>query len=190
MGELATLLGVDKSTASRLTATLANRDFLERAPESEAFRLTPEVGRLGMVALGSGHNLIGLARAPMERLAEETSETVNLAVLKDHKIVDAAQVDGPTSWGSATGPDGRRSLTPPPTAKCCSRSQGRSSRIFPSTPLKAFTERTITNLKELNSELERVKSAGWGSTLGELDGIEQGGEKDAGADGQVAAFGR
>jgi DNA-binding IclR family transcriptional regulator len=37
------------------------------------------------------------------------------------------------------------------------------------TPLKSFTERTITKLKELRSELERVKSEGWASTLGELE---------------------
>ena len=170
VGELAAMLGVDKSIASRLAATLANRGFLERAPGSEAFRLGPEVGRLGMVALGSSHNLIGLARAPMERLAEETGETVNLAVLKDHKVVNVAQVDGPhlVGVGDWTG----WKTEPHATANgkvLLAFAVSKFEDLPLETPLRAFTERTITSAKELRSELERVRSEGWGATLGELE---------------------
>jgi DNA-binding IclR family transcriptional regulator len=44
--------------------------------------------------MGSSHNLIELARRPMENLAAETAETVNLARLEDRKVVNIAQVDG------------------------------------------------------------------------------------------------
>jgi DNA-binding IclR family transcriptional regulator len=37
------------------------------------------------------------------------------------------------------------------------------------TPLEAFTRQKITNVKNLRSELERVASEGWASTLGELE---------------------
>jgi DNA-binding IclR family transcriptional regulator len=94
VGEIAAMLGVEKSGASRLAATLANRGFLERVPGSEAFRIGPELGRLGMLNMGSSHNLIELARKPMENLATETAETVNLARLEDRKVVNIAQVDG------------------------------------------------------------------------------------------------
>ena len=94
VGEMAAMLGVEKSGASRLAATLANRGFLERVPGSEAFRIGPELGRLGMLNMGSSHNLIELARRPMENLATETAETVNLARLEDRKVVNIAQVDG------------------------------------------------------------------------------------------------
>jgi DNA-binding IclR family transcriptional regulator len=170
VGELATMLGVDKSIASRLAATLAKRGFLERTPGSEAFRLGPEVGRLGMVALGSSHNLIGLARAPMERLAEETGETVNLAVLKDHKVVNVAQVDGPHLVGVGDWTGWKTEPHATANGKVLLAFAGRELEDLPlESPLKAFTERTITTLKELDSELERVRSAGWGSTLGELE---------------------
>ena len=81
VGELAEMLDVDKSIASRLTTTLAERGFLERDPESGAFRLGPELGRLGLLAVSSSHNLVALAQRTMERLAAETGETVYLAVL-------------------------------------------------------------------------------------------------------------
>ncbi len=170
VGELAAMLGVDKSIASRLAATLAKRGFLERAPESEAFRLGPEVGRLGMVALGSSHNLIGLARAPMERLAEETGETVNLAVLKDDKAVNVAQVDGPHLVGVGDWTGWKTEPHATANGKVLLAFAGSEFEDLPlETPLKTFTERTITNLRELRAELERVRSAGWGSTLGELE---------------------
>src|SRR5215208_5261884 len=153
VGEMAAMLGVDKSSASRLATTLANRGFLERAPGSEAFRIGPELGRLGMLSAGGSHNLIELARRPMENLAAETAETVNLARLEDRKVVNIAQVDGAhlvgvgdwTSWKTE----------PHATA---------NGKV-----LLAFTGQTITNVKDLRSELERVESEGWASTLGELE---------------------
>jgi DNA-binding IclR family transcriptional regulator len=48
--EIAALLGVHKSTASRLAATLVASGFLERSPASESFRLGPELPRLAALA--------------------------------------------------------------------------------------------------------------------------------------------
>ena len=170
VGELAAMLDVDKSIASRLAATLAKRGFLERAPGSEAFRLGPEVGRLGMLALGSSHNLIGLARASMERLAEETGETVNLATLEDYKAVNIAQADGPHLVGVGDWTGWKTEPHATANGKVLLAFAGCEFEDLPlETPLKAYTERTITSIKELRSELERVRSGGWASTLGELE---------------------
>jgi IclR family acetate operon transcriptional repressor len=170
VGEMAVMLGVDKSIASRLAATLAERGFLERVPRREGFRLGPEVGRLGMLALGSSHNLIELARGTMERLAEETGETVNFAVLEEHKAINIAQVDGPhlVGVGDWTG----WKTEPHATANgkvLLAFAEGSLENLPLEPPLKVFTEQTITSLKELHSELERVKSEGWATTLGELE---------------------
>ena len=48
--EIAALLGVHKSTASRLAATLTANGFLERSAASESFRLGPELPRLAALA--------------------------------------------------------------------------------------------------------------------------------------------
>jgi DNA-binding IclR family transcriptional regulator len=170
VGEMAEMLGVDKSGASRLAATLANRGFLERAPGSEAFRIGPELGRLGVLSMGGSHNLVELARRPMQNLAAETAETVNLARLEDRKVVNIAQVDGAhlVGLGDWTG----WKTEPHATAN------GKVLLAFtddPSEdpalldPLEAFTEQTITNQEDLRAELESVRSEGWASTLGELE---------------------
>ena len=170
VGEMAAMLGVDKSTVSRLAATLAERGFLERAPGSEAFRLGPELGRLGMLAVGGSHNLVELARGPMERLAEKTTETVNLAVLEDHKVINIAQIDGPHLVGVG---DWTGWKTEPHTVAngkvLLAFAEGGFEDLPLEDPLEAFTERTITSLEDLRFELERVRIEGWASTLGELE---------------------
>jgi IclR family acetate operon transcriptional repressor len=170
VGEMAAMLGVDKSTVSRLAATLVERGFLERAPGSEAFRLGPELGRLGMLAVGGSHNLVELARGPMERLAEKTTETVNLAVLEDHQVINIAQIDGPHLVGVG---DWTGWKTEPHTVAngkvLLAFAEGGFKDLPLEDPLEAFTERTITSVEDLRFELERVRVEGWASTLGELE---------------------
>jgi DNA-binding IclR family transcriptional regulator len=170
VNEMAAMLGVDKSSASRLAATLANRGFLERAPDSEAFRIGPELGRLGVLNMGSSHNLIELARRPMENLAAETAEAVNLARLDDRKVVNIAQVDGAhlVGVGDWTG----WKTEPHATANgkvLLAFTENLPEDLSLQTPLKEFTGQTITNVEDLRSELERIESQGWASTLGELE---------------------
>src|SRR5687768_803123 len=170
VGEMAAMLGVDKSSASRLAATLANRGFLERAPGSEAFRIGPELGRLGVLSVGGSHNLIELARRPMQNLAAETAETVNLARLEDRKVVNIAQIDGPHLVGVG---DWTGWKTEPHTVAngkvLLAFAEGTFEDLPLEDPLEAFTERTITSLEDLRFELERVRVEGWASTLGELE---------------------
>jgi DNA-binding IclR family transcriptional regulator len=170
VGEMAAMLGVDKSIASRLAATLANRGFLERAPGSEAFRIGPELGRLGVLNMSSSHNLVELARKPMENLAAETAETVNLARLEDGKVVNISQVDGAHLVGVGDWVGWK--TEPHATANgkvLLAFTEDSAENLSIQTPLEAFTEQTITNVKDLRSELGRVRSEGWASSLGELE---------------------
>jgi DNA-binding IclR family transcriptional regulator len=169
VGEIADMLGVDKSIASRLAATLAEGGFLERAPESEAFRLGPELVRLGMLAMGSSHTLVELARGTMERLAEETSETVNLARLEDGKTVNIAQIDGPNLVGVGDWTGWKTDSHTTANGKVLLAFTENPLEDLLEAPLEAFTEQTITSIEDLRSELERVRSEGWASAVGELE---------------------
>ncbi len=170
VGEIASMLGTDKSIASRLSATLAKRGFLERAPGSEAFRLGPEFVRLGMLAAASSRNMVEVARVPMESLAEETGETVNLARLEDGKTVNIAQVNGPRLVGVG---DWIGWKTEPHTTAngkvLLAFMEDPVETLHLEDPLEAVTEQTITSVGELRSELERVRSEGAAFTIGELE---------------------
>src|SRR5262245_30361678 len=93
VSDFAALLGVHKSTASRLAATLVQRGFLERVPDGKRFRLGPELGRIGLLAAGR-RDLVAASRDVMARLAADTGETVNLAIRDGDEVANIAQADG------------------------------------------------------------------------------------------------
>jgi DNA-binding IclR family transcriptional regulator len=164
VSELAARIGVHRSTASRVVATLAARGFLERAPGSEAFRLGPQLGRLGMLAVG-GRDLIDLARRPMEKLSARTLETVTLAIRDGEEAATVAQVDahyvvGVKNW------IGRR------TPLHCT-SDGKVLLAFAdgvaNGSLPKVTARTITSKKELRRQLAQIRREGWAFAIGEYE---------------------
>lgn len=163
--ELAELLGVHKSTASRLAATLRRRGLLEWTPDGEAFRLGSELGRIGILALG-GRDLISLARGPMTSLGAASGETVTLAVLHGVELTTVAQIDSehvvrPASW------IGRR--TP-----IHATSDGKVWLAFgkatlPPGPLRQLTDSTHTQRRALERELEQVRRQGWAQAVAEFE---------------------
>jgi DNA-binding IclR family transcriptional regulator len=180
--EIAGRLGVHKSTASRLAATLEARGFLERS-ERDAFRLGPELARLGRLAVG-GRDLVELARPAMDRLAAATGETVNLAIADQGEVVNVAQVDGRhiVGVGSWTG---RR--TPP---HCTANGKVLLAWAAGPAPdrLDAFTEHTITSETELGAELVRVRARGYATAVGELEeGLHAVAAPVVGPDGRCVA---
>jgi DNA-binding IclR family transcriptional regulator len=165
VSDFAALLGVHKSTASRLAATLAGRGFLERAPGGRAFRLGPEVGRLGLLQQG-GRDLITLAREPMDRLAAETGETVNLAVLDGSSVVNIAQADGRHIVGVGNWAGRRTPLYCTANGKVLLAFAGAA---LADGPLVAVTPRTITSVAKLQAQLAKARRDGWATNVGELE---------------------
>jgi IclR family acetate operon transcriptional repressor len=165
VGEIAALLHVHKSTASRLTAALHRGGLLERNTEDGRFHLGPELARLGLLAL-AGRDLIKVARKPMNDVAAATGETVTLAVLDGHGLITIAQVDsphvvGPRSWL------GRRTLLH-------TTSDGKVFLAFadaalPPGRLVALTDHTVTQRSTLTRQLATIRSRGWAEALGELE---------------------
>ena len=162
---LASALGVHRSSASRLAATLAQRGFLERAPHNDAFRLGPMLRRLGLLAIGE-RGVLSESREVMERLARETRETVVLSVLDSGEAVDVAQATGPHLVGMRRWIGRRSPLHASSDGKvflAFANADVRRSR------LAAPTKHTITDRRRLAEEVERVRKRGWASVESELE---------------------
>src|SRR5512143_659027 len=106
--ELARRLGLHKSTASRLLATLQRRGLVEQDEETGKYRLGLVVIRLAEQAERT-LDLRGIAMPELERLARLTRETVSLAVLDGDASLTVAQADGPNlvavaDWTGRTTP--------------------------------------------------------------------------------------
>jgi DNA-binding IclR family transcriptional regulator len=163
VGQIAGLLGVHTSTASRLAATLAAGGFLERS-RRDAFRLGPEMVRLGLLA--AGESLVESARDPMDELAARTGETVVLSVPSEDEAVDVAQVDtrylvGGKSWVGRRLPlhatsDGKVFLA-------------FGAAALPDGTLERLSPRTIVDRDELTAALAGVRARGWASAVGECE---------------------
>ncbi|MFI5226152.1 MAG: IclR family transcriptional regulator, partial [Candidatus Limnocylindrales bacterium] len=92
--ELARRLGLHKSTASRLLATLERRGLVEQDDETGKYRLGLVLIRLAERAERT-LDLRSIAMTELERLARLTRETVSLGILDGDTCLTVAQADGP-----------------------------------------------------------------------------------------------
>ncbi len=169
--ELARRLGLHKSTASRLLATLQRRGLVEQDEETGKYRLGLVVIRLAERAERT-LDLRGIALPELERLARATRETVTLGILEEDAYLTVAQVDGPNmvacpDWTGRTTPlhciaSGKVLL-----AAMAERDVMRIARPG----LAARAQRTITTLETLMEELAKVRRRGYATAFSEwLDG--------------------
>ncbi len=165
--ELARRLGLHKSTASRLLATLQRRGLVEQDEESGKYRLGLVVIRLAERAERT-LDLKGIALPELERLARATRETVTLGILEGDSYLTVAQVDGPNmvacpDWTGRTTPLHCVASGKVLMAALAERDVMRIARPG----LAAHTPRTITGLEALMEELARVRRRGYATAFSE-----------------------
>jgi DNA-binding IclR family transcriptional regulator len=167
--ELARRLGLHKSTASRLLATLQKRGLVEQDDDSGKYRLGLVVIRLAERAERT-LDLRGIAMPELERLARATHETNGLGVIDGDKLLTVAQADGPNlvavgDWTGRTVPlhcaAGGKVLL----AALAEREVLGIVRRG----LAPCTERTLVDLEPILEELARVRRRGYATALGEFE---------------------
>ena len=122
------------------------------------------------LAAAAGHEpLVRLAHPVIRRLAEETGETVNVAVARRLELVYADQVQAPhvmaPNWLGHTVPlhatsTGKAFMAALPPAEL-------DALLRPG--LERFTETTITDAGALRAELDDVRERGYAVSHGELE---------------------
>jgi DNA-binding IclR family transcriptional regulator len=159
--EISEALGIPLPTVHRLAAVLAERGYLERDPRTRRYRLGLELARF-MPALLSGLRLPDIARADLARLAHDTGETVNLAVLEGHEIVYLVSESGSRLLSTQT-PVGLR-LPPHCTAlgKCvlAQLPDEDAREVAGDEPYERRTPATATTWEELRPALARIRRDG------------------------------
>jgi IclR family acetate operon transcriptional repressor len=165
--ELSTAHGLTKTTAHRLLSALESEGLVARNPRTGSYRLGPAAIALGLEALQS-HDLRTQVHPVLERLATETGETATLEVLHEGQVLILDEVAGPHVL-SASGHIGTRwPLHATSTGKVLLAFQVAAMDAL-QPPLAGYTRSTITNLRALRREIERVRERGHGIVLGELE---------------------
>jgi DNA-binding IclR family transcriptional regulator len=167
--ELGRRLGVHKATASRLVATLAEHGLVERDQVTEKYRLGFGIVRLAAL-VSAGLDVVRQARPVLQRLAEETGDTVNLAVLDGDRVVNIDQITAShlvvnVSWVGKRTPlhctsNGKVLLAYLPERDRDRLLRGRLERLTPN---------TITDRDLLGAQLLETEVRGYAHTMEELE---------------------
>lgn len=162
VSEMARKIGVHRSSASRLAATLQAMGFLSRTGEAGQYRLGPELIRLGQLA-NRDIDLVEQAIGPLRRLVEQTGETGHIGMLDGTEAVTIAVVDG---WQTVRMHSHVNKRSP---ASCSSLGKSLLSgltdagvrELFGGQPLAVRTEHSFTALTDLMADLARVRAQGY-----------------------------
>jgi DNA-binding IclR family transcriptional regulator len=167
--ELARRLGLHKSTASRLLATLQKRGLVEQDEESGKYRLGLVIIRLAEKAERT-LDLRGISMTELERLARLTHETTGLGVLDGDAFMTVAQADGPNliAVGDWTGRSTPLHCVAAGKVLMSALAEREVLRIV-RRGLVSHTDRTITELEPLLEELARIRRRGYATALGEYE---------------------
>ena len=176
VSEIAAELGVHKSTAFRLMSTLESHDIVEQTEVRGKYRLGMGLVRLAG-ASSARLDVVQEARPVCRRLAAESGETVNLAVLSEGSALYVDQVSGGSglpshNWvgqhiplhATSNGKVLLSGLEPAEVELRLGHQPG-----DPQADLPAYTHRTITSRAELLRQLETVRAEGYAVAADELE---------------------
>jgi DNA-binding IclR family transcriptional regulator len=166
--ELVEKTGLARSTASRLLQALERNGILERNHDGlflGGALFTHYANRFDRV-----ESLAAAAQPMLERVAEETEETVNLGVPRGDTVVHAAQIDsayilGATNWIDVD--------VPPHCSALGKVLYAYGALRVPKGRLEVRTPATVKDVPTLRRQLETIREQGYAVTRSEFeDGLD------------------
>jgi DNA-binding IclR family transcriptional regulator len=166
--EIAGELGVHKSTAFRLVATLESHGMVEQNEERGKYRLGVGVLRLAG-ATTARLDVVQEARPVCRKLAADSGETVNIAVLSDRSALYLDQVAGQSALQSHNWVGQHIPLHATSNGKVLltGLSADEIEKRLPRLP--SYTSETVTSKARLRRELAEVREQGYAVAVDELE---------------------
>jgi DNA-binding IclR family transcriptional regulator len=168
---LARQCGLPVATAARLLATLSDEGFVERTADGSGWTLGLPLVRLARAA-DPDRALVAAARPLLEALATEAGESTALAVARPGPGMDViAQADAPgllgvSDWVGRAFP---LHASAPGKLILAGLDDAELREWVARTRPERFTARTITSLRGLRAELDRVRARGYAELHDELE---------------------
>jgi IclR family KDG regulon transcriptional repressor len=171
LDEIATAVGLPKSTTHRLLVTLANHGFVERGVLASSYRLGIEAAIIGSRAIQFQRPRAEV-RDLVARAASQLGETVGLGVLKGRHVlvVEKGVPPRPFSWNLGVG------ATIPAHASAAGKihlsglTDEEIERLFEGErALEPFGPNTLTDLPSLLVDLARTRRRGYAVDLEEYE---------------------
>ncbi|MDN5893887.1 MAG: IclR family transcriptional regulator [Nocardioides sp.] len=166
--EIAKDLSVHKSTAFRLIATLEAHGMVEQAADRGKYSLGVGILRLAG-ATTARLDVVQEARSVCRKLAADTGETVNIAVLSEDSALYLDQVAGSSALQSHNWVGQHIPLHATSNGKVLlsGLAPERLEELLGSLP--AYTDLTITKRGRLRKQVDRVREDGYAVAVDELE---------------------
>lgn len=166
--QLASRIGVGKSTAHRVIWTLVEEGLLEKVEETGLFRLTTMMRTLGASA-ETAQRLHEAATIPLDRLRSMTAGTLHIAILDGFDVLYVERREGPGAIPvfRAVGSRNAAHATSSGKVLLAYLPVEQQRQLVVTTRLVAKTSRTITSPSALLDELARVRRRGYAENRGE-----------------------
>jgi DNA-binding IclR family transcriptional regulator len=164
---LAATCGINRATAWRLLGTLEAHNLVERDPGTNRYHIGFALVRMSAAAGYDG--LVRRTRPILERVSAQTGETADLAVAGLHGVTYVGEVAPPSvlavNWLAREVPlhatsTGKAFLAWLPPAEVLGLLE---------TPLRGFTDSTVTDPERLLDELTETRARGYAECAGELE---------------------
>lgn len=160
--ELAELLEVDKSTASRIIETLKQHDMVQNVANSKKYRMGFRILHLGE-QLRRRLNILDIAHPILHEVSNELQQSVHLCAYNKGMayIIDQVVSNVPYSMSATVG-----MIEPMHSAsvgKCILAYRGKENidRLLENYVFTPYTQYTITNREDLLAELEKIRQRGY-----------------------------
>lgn len=160
--EIATLTGLNKTTAFRLVNTFEEAGYLLRDPNTKRYRPGIKVLQLGFTAITS-LDFRQVAHPYLEQLSQQVGETVSMSILDGMEIVYIDRVRNQQIMGVVLGLGSRL------PAHCASMGKTMLANLPPdelkhrldNANLKSRTPKSLTTRQALNAELALIRQQGY-----------------------------
>lgn len=167
--EIATHLGMSRSTTYRYLQSLRSYGLIEDDPSTGGFRLGPRIFELAQLAR-KGLGLREIALPIMRALSQATDETVLLTRRSGDAVVCLERIESthPVRISYEVGQILPLHAGAAAKVLLAFMEEKELNRLLQGT-FRRFTDRTTTDARSLRRELEEIRLAGYVVTGGELD---------------------
>ncbi len=169
LNEIATLTGLNKSTAWRLATTLEQRGLLEQDPETRRYRLGRRIYQLGMI-YANCLEINNKASMAVHSLASRTRCTARIGIWdRDAVIVTMIVIpEGQDALAAQIGPRIPAYCTALGKAMLAFMEEEELKGYLSETELIPYTPSTITSQEQLIEELKETRQRGYSISKNEL----------------------
>jgi IclR family transcriptional regulator, acetate operon repressor len=170
VSEAAEALDTSRSTAYRLLAMLEYHRFAQQDPETKIYAAGPGLLEVGLSVLGS-IDIRAVARPALEQLVEDVEETVHLVTLHGSSVLFLDSVETPRSVrvGARVGNVMLAHCTASGKAILAQLKPEQLHQLYPKERLTQMTPRSLLTLRELEAELDAIRTRGYATNFGESE---------------------